>query len=226
MPSWDIKPAEVQQPVTAQQPGIEKGSVMILVPHRDDRDYRAWRDWFHFKLKRPAKTAWRESRGACLVTTRNALTKDALASNCEYFFWLDDDNIGPDDGLMTLLSLNLPIACGLYWAKKAKKERCLAAWMKSPNGKGYIPVSGEQKSRHIQVDVTGLGFALFHRSVFERLSYPYFVWDIESVSEDFFLFNKIWDELKIKPVIDREVKCSHLGSFSLEPDGSFDILGL
>ena len=226
MPAWDIKPAEVQQPEIAKQPGIEKGSVMILIPHRDDRDYRAWRDWFHFKLQKPAKTSWRESRGGCLVTTMNALAKDALASNCEYFFWLDDDNIGPDNGLMTLLSLNLPIACGLYWAKKGKNERCLAAWMKNPAGAGYIAVSGEQKSRHIQVDVTGMGFALFHRSIYERLSYPYFEWPVGGPSEDFWHFEKIWAELQTKPVIDREVFCKHIGTFSIEPDGSFETLGI
>lgn len=221
MPSWDIKPGEPQQVPS------RKGSIIILITHRDERDYRQWRDWYHFKLQKPVGTSWRESRGASLVTARNGLVRDALNTDSEYFFFLDDDIIGPDNGLITLMSLKLPIAGGLYWSKKKKEERGLSAWMKNPSGgHGYLAISPEQKARHIQVDVTGLGFALFHRSIFERLSEPYFDWPPDGPSEDFWLYEKIWRELQIKPVIDMEVRCKHIGLFMIEGDGSFTTLGL
>lgn len=219
MPSWEIKPGEVDQK--------KQSPVMILVTHRDEHDYRQWRDWYHFGLQKPAGTAWRESRGQALVTTRNSLAEDALKTNSEYLFFLDDDVIGPNDGLLTLLSLKLPIVCGLYWAKKPKESRCLGAWMKNPSEKyGYVPITGEQKGRHIQVDVTGLGFALIHRSVFEKLSKPYFDWPVSGPSEDFWFFEKVWNELQIKPVIDMDIRCAHIGVFMIEGDGSFTTLGI
>lgn len=241
MPAWDIdiKRAVVQgdQPnwapsrPTAQQAAPQtapqKGSVIILITHRDEKEYREWRSWYNFKFQKPEKTSWRESRGAGLVMSRNSLVLDALKTNSEYFFFLDDDVIGPENGLITLMSLNLPIACGLYWAKKGKKARCLGAWMKNPSGgPGYVAIQGQQKSRHIQVDVTGMGFALIHRSIFERTSQPWFEWPVGGPSEDFWFYEKVWKELQIKPVIDMECRCRHIGIFSIEPDGSFETLGL
>ena len=231
MPSWDIKPAITQKeglvitkPDKPAKEGVIKGSVIILVPHRNELDYREWRDWFLFGLKRPQNTSWREARGQSLVTARNRLVDDALGTNAEYIFFLDDDVIGPGDGLMKLIDLKQPIACGLYWAKKRKEQRCLGAWMKNPGGPGFVAISGGQKGRLVQVDVTGLGFALIHRSIFEKLSKPYFHWPPEGPSEDFWFFEKVWKELQIKPVIDMECRCRHIGVFTIESDGGFQTL--
>ena len=204
---------------------LQAGKVIILVTHRDERDYRGWRDWFHNGLQKPEGTQWLETLGQSLVTARNFLAMEGLKSGAEYLFWLDDDILGPDNGLVTLMSTGLPIACGLYMAKKKKEERALAAWMKSPSQNGYLPIQLNQNGRFIQVDVTGLGFALIHRSIFERLSQPWFDWPVGGPSEDFFFYEKVARELGIHPVIDMECQVDHVGTFKLNCLNEFTTLG-
>ena len=149
---------------------------------------------------------------------------EGLKSGAEYLFFLDDDIFGPNNGLTTLMGLGLPIACGLYMAKKSKEERGLAAWMSNPGGKGYLPIQLNQNGRFVQVDVTGLGFALIHRSIFERLSQPWFDWPVGGPSEDFYFYEKVWKELQIKPVIDMDTWCWHTGTFKVNPKDEFTTL--
>ena len=211
-------------------------SVVILIPHRDEYDYRQWRDWFKEGLVKPPGTTWLEMRGLALTTLREKLAEDALKDpNNEWLLWLDDDNIGAADSLMKLLSHNLPICTGWYITKKKKGERGLSAWMRSTkpiyNGpwnrteaRGYEPISREQDARLVQVDVAGMGLCLTHRSVFEGLSKPWFEWTVDGPSEDFYFFEKVAMEKGIKPMVDMEVSASHAGSFIIEPSGEFDLV--
>ena len=201
------------------------GNIMILVTHNSEKDYREWRDWFHNGLQKPEGAQWLETRGQSLTTARNFLTIEGLKTGAEYLFFLDDDVIGPNDGLITLMSTGLPIICGLYMAKKRKEERGLAAWMKNPGGIGYLPVQLNQNGRHVSVDVTGMGFALIHRSIFERVSQPWFEWPVAGPSEDFFFFEKTAKEIGTKPIIDMACRCRHIGIFTVDCEGEFTTLG-
>ena len=214
MAAWDE--------VTPVKPSLK---TIILVPHGSDSDYRDWRDWFHNGLQKPEGTQWLETRGQSLVTARNFLVMEGLKSGAEYLFFLDDDIIGPNEGLVTLMSTGLPIACGLYMAKKKKEERGLAAWMKNPGGAGYLPIQLNQNGRFISVDVTGMGFALIHRSVFERVTYPWFEWGVGGPSEDFFFYDKVAKEINVRPVVDIETKCRHIGTFTVDCLNEFTTLG-
>ena len=196
--------------------------VMVLIPHRGESGYREWERWWLKGLILPPGTAYMEQRGLSLTTSRTGLVIEALKSDAEFFFFLDDDVIGPNDLLTTLLGHSLPIACGLYMAKKRKEERGLAAWMKM--GNGYAPIGPEQGARLVQVDVTGLGCALINRSVFERVPQPWFVWEYLSISEDFFFFKKVAEETGIKPIIDMTMRLGHIGTFVLDTNNSFTTL--
>jgi hypothetical protein len=211
-------------------------AVVILVPHRDENDYRQWRDWFKDRLAKPPGTSFLEMRGLALTTLRQSLAESALADpNNEWLMWLDDDVIGEEDSLHKLLSHRLPICTGWYWTKKKKGERGLSAWqaVNKPlyNGpwqrnqaKGYEAISIEQDARLVQCDVAGMGICLTHRSVFDGLSKPWFEWPVEGPSEDFYFFEKVAREKGIKPIVDMEVKSSHVGSFMIEPSGEFDLV--
>ena len=192
-------------------------------------------------MEKPSDTGFLEGRGYDLVTQRNSLAEHALKTDAEFMFWLDDDMIGPSNALTSLIThrglLNAiqptPILAGLYMSKKAHGARGLAAWQKSVTpGKtpwekesfGYVPIVREQKGRFISVDVTGLGCCLIHRSVFEKLSRPWFEWGepTSGPSEDFMFFEKVWRELKVKPVVDMECKFEHIGVFKMNVDGEFN----
>ena len=198
---------------------------IILVSHGSDSDYRDWRNWFLNGLQKPEGTQWLETRGQSLVTARNYLATEGLKSGAEYLFFLDDDIIGPNEGLITLMSTKLPIACGLYMAKKKKEERGLAAWMKNPNGTGYLSIRLDQNGRYVSVDVTGMGFALIHRSIFERTTYPWFEWAVGGLSEDFFFYDKVAKEIDVHPVVDMQCLCEHIGTFRLNCLNEFTTLG-
>ncbi|KKN87078.1 hypothetical protein LCGC14_0263480 [marine sediment metagenome] len=202
---------------------LNKQKVIILVPHRGESDYRQWRDWFLTGLQMPPGTSYLEMRGLSLTTQRTKLVQEALARPIEYLFFLDDDILGPPDLLTTLLSYALPIASGLYWAKKRVEERGLAAWI-NVNNNGYLSIEPKQDGRLVQVDVTGLGCSLIHRSVFERTTFPWFEWPPEGPSEDFWFFEKVSRELGIKPMVDMELRCDHIGLFRLTGDGTFTTL--
>lgn len=208
-----------ETPTPMSPPGTK---VAILIPHRDEQDYRQWRDWWHSGLQKPPRTTWLESRGLSLTTNRTQLVRLALQGNATHFFLLDDDVIAPNDVIVNLLALNLPITCGLYMTKKAKEGRGLSAWMK--RGDGYVAIAPQQNGRYAQVDVTGLGCVLIHRSIFERVAEPWFVWEPDSVSEDFYFFEKVARELNIKPLVDMEMKCLHLGIFAMDTSNEFSTL--
>ena len=197
--------------------------VIILIPHRDEHDYRQWRDWWHAGLQKPPGTTWLESRGLSLTTNRTQLVRMALQRDATHFFFLDDDVIAPNDVIPTLLAPNLPIVCGLYMAKKTKSERGLTTFMKVSE-KGYATIGLEQAGRYVQVDVTGLGCVLIHRSVFERTPEPWFVWDPEGPSEDFFFFEKVFKEIGVKPVADMNCRCIHIGVFAMDTNNEFTTL--
>jgi len=174
-------------------------------------------------LQMPPRTSYLETRGLSLTTQRTKLVQEALKGSAEYLFFLDDDVIGPPNLLTALLSYELPIACGLYWAKKRIEERGLAAWMKVHENE-YTSIDPNQDGQLIQVDVTGLGCALIHRSIFEKISEPFFEWLPDGVSEDFYFFEKVSREMGIKPMIDMKLKCDHIGLFRLTGDGTFTTL--
>ena len=209
-------------PITPTAPAETK--VIILVPHRDEQDYRQWRDWWHSSLEKPPGTQWLESRGLSLTTNRTQLVRLALQHDATHFFFLDDDVIAPNDVIPSLLATNLPIVCGLYLTKKSKDLRGLSAWMK--RGEGYVAIAPQQNGRYATVDVTALGCVLIHRSVFERVPEPWFVWDPDSFSEDFFFFNKVFETIGVKPVADMECRCLHIGVFALDTNNEFDTMGV
>jgi hypothetical protein len=219
-----------------------KTKVAILIPHRDEKDYREWRVWFEH-LPKPEGTIWFEARGFSLTTNREYLAKQALAlPDVTHLLWLDDDTLPPphsevkDKNVFDLLQMNVPLASGIYMAKKRKGERGLAAWMYDAERKGYIPIDAAQGSRYVQVDVAGLGCTLAQRWVFEKLSEPWFLWGVPpALSEDFYFFDKCAKELTyelngaktaVRPIVDMEMKCRHFGCYVSDTDGSFDLPGI
>lgn len=201
-----------------------KYSVAVLTPHRTESDYREWRVWLHQFLLFAPDVDFSESRGHGVAVERQRLVKWAMEeTGAEYFFFLDDDVIPPPNVLTTLLSHQKPIVCGAYQTKETKERRCLSAWKREGAGSSarYVPISPEQKTRLVGVDSAGLGCALIRRSIFEKLSAPWFEYKIHH-GEDFYFFEKVARETGIKPLIDLDVKCRHIGIFSIEPDGTFE----
>lgn len=214
-------------------------AVVILMPHRSEMDYREWRDWYFAGLQKPPDTTYLEVRGYDIVTARNYLAAEALKSQAEYLFWLDDDLVGPPNVIEALIAASRgsgsPIASGLYMAKKKAEERGLAAWMKAANPAsgspwasprpGYVSLLPKQAGRFIKVDAVGLGCCLIHRSVFEKTPKPWFEWGEQlGPGEDFTFFQKVAQHLNVTPVVDMDCRFWHIGTFKVDCDGVFTTL--
>lgn len=253
MGGWDFKAPPEAQPQTAVQgqpsdtivtdapderhvpflpdPG-QQIKIVMLLPHRDEKRYGIWDDRL-WMMEKPKDTMNLQCRGMDVATSRNHLVQMVLNNKdmdtYTHLFWLDDDVMPPMDVLPRLVKASIPIACGLYMAKKQANQRGLAAWCAAP-GKGpgvYIPIDRKQSGRYVEVDVTGMGCALITRKVFEKLKPPWFVWDPPpAVSEDFYFFERCSKELGLKPIIDMECACEHLGAFSLSIDNVANTVGV
>lgn len=184
---------------------------------------------------------------------RNVLVTEALKTDCTHILWVDDDIVlenmadgvpdpkdatkrlavtNPNIALKTLLDLNLPIVAGLYRAKQREGFN-YAAWMKvnqpSARGYGYVPIQN-WSGNLFKVDVTGLGFCLVRREVFEKTQIErpgklpiWFQWDSpDEVSEDFAWMERC-KEKGFDTTIYADIKLSHLGTLAVQFDGTFRV---
>ena len=164
---------------------------------------------------------------------RNFLAKAALEDKTvTHILFLDTDCIcemEPNQALRHLLATNVHVVSGLYRAKKSKGDYPYAMWMRNPkpageqwtfkDGYGAI---GQWTGNFIQADVIGLGMCLIKREVFEKVPYPWFVWDSET-SEDFRFCEKI-REFGYKINVFTEIKLSHVGTMKVKTDGAIHLL--
>jgi hypothetical protein len=162
-----------------------------------------------------------------LDTERNELVRVALEDpRTTHILFLDTDVIveqppDPNQALRMLLACNAPIASALYRAKQ-KTGFSYAMWVKNPRGEGYLPVR-EWTGNWIRVDTIGLGFCLIKREVFEKVPYPWFKWDKPAPSEDFYFCEQVAKYgFEIRVLTD--VKCSHIGTLKVKPDGEISVL--
>jgi len=170
--------------------------------------------------------SFKTSRGILnLDTHRNLITKMALEDKTvTHLLWLDADNIieSPTDvnqALRILLTINIPVISGLYRAKKAKGNYPYAMWVKHSDGvPNHMAALSSWTGNFIKVDAIGFGFVLVKREVFEKIPFPWFVWDKESPSEDFEFCAKI-AEAGYEVKVYTDVRLSHGMSGKILTDG-------
>ncbi len=137
-------------------------------------------------------------KSSVLPRCRNTLVKDALDWEANYLLWIDADHSFPEDSLLRLLSLNLPIV-GVNYPRRAKPTWPTAV---SLDGEFIwttedLATSGEV----VQVRHLGLGFCLIDMNVIHALRQngagrPLFALEmigegLEAVAEDVFFFRRV-----------------------------------
>ena len=160
-------------------------------------------------------------RGYDVAKARNLIAKATLDGGYDYVFMVDNDEVPPKHALRCLLEGARKIAVGY----------CLSRSKNAPNttgrttafkfgGKNYVAedaytVSELRKLRDggaskVIIRGSGLGCALIHRSVFEKMQFPYFKW-VEyasgaQLSEDLYFCEQVKDDI----YVDTRVGCGHL----------------
>jgi hypothetical protein len=169
-------------------------------------------------------------RGIPLHIARDQIVQASLADKAvTHILWVDTDMVceqpnNPNQALEILLNTNAPIAAGLYRAKQEIGFN-YAAWKMAadPTGKlGFLPIQSWD-GNWIEVDVTGLGFCLIKREVYEKTPPPWHPWTLGGTSEDFSFFIKA-RSVGYKVMVMTDVKLSHIGDMQVHPDGKITVL--
>lgn len=158
----------------------------------------------------PDWITWNATRQV-LHHARNEIVKHTLTRYPEatHLFFIDDDVCVPPDGLLRLLSHNLPVVTGLY------VQRAMP----------MLPVvyRCDERGHHVnltkfcdglqEVDACGAGCLLIRTDVLraiEATGEPWFDWPSSGISEDLAFCSRV-RSLGYPIVLDFDVKCEHLG---------------
>lgn len=123
---------------------------------------------------------------------RNVLAQHFLKTDCEWAFWFDCDQIIPNDTIPYLLKVakekDAKFVTGVYYQRSGSHRAVL--WSKNPvttdgqpveilpetSYSHFFIVPSPDMTQPFKVDVSGFGCVLTHRSMFEKIPYPYFVY--------------------------------------------------
>ena len=157
-------------------------------------------------------------RGYDVAKARNLIAKRTLDGKYAYVLMVDNDETPPKDTLKNLLEGKPKMCVGycLSRPKNAPNTNGRTTAFRKSGKQNYITedayTADELKSsgmKRIRIRGSGLGCALIHRSVFEKMRYPYFKW-VEyanggQLSEDLYFCEHV-DTV----YVDTRVRCGHL----------------
>ena len=168
-----------------------------------------------------------------------------LPTGADYLYFIDSDTV-PNKNFMHLITWKKQVVGGLYlmFQSDAKVEQVNGKSMIVPDPRlepcafvkseeeiaeerkvdgepyWYKPVLQMEAGKLTPVDMMGTGCILIHRSVFERMDYPYFLNHYkkdgaEGISEDVDFAYKL-NALGIEQYLDASVYCAHFKSLNLQ----------
>ena len=216
------------------QVGGGNGGIAICIPVGGSETYHEWAanlKKVREQVKRPCDIV--ECKGMPIDVARNQLVEAALKKGSEWIFFLDSDVVPKEDNciermIATMQHHGMKILSGLYIGKK-HEGWFPCAWKKVGNNK-FSPLKPDLKPGIYEVDVVGAGLLMIHRSVFEAMKPPWFLWtkntydkdgkpraDDMVASEDF-VFCLQAAKLGFKTFLDMTIKADHMGVFKITPD--------
>lgn len=169
-------------------------------------------------------------RGYDVANARNQIGQYTLDNGYDYCLMIDNDEVVPKDALVNLLETEQEFKLGRSMAVGYSLTRPTNArntdgrtsafkWAGKDYRREDAYTAGELKElreggvNRIQIRGSGLACALIHRSVFEKIKYPWFRWvtydNKTQLSEDLYFceqFNAV-----TKPIfVDTRVSCGHM----------------
>ena len=168
-------------------------------------------------------------RGYDVAKARNLIAKRTLDGGFDYVLMVDNDETLPEGTLECLLATersgtthNMVVGYCLSRPKNAMNTSGRTTAFRF-GGSNYVVEDAytteelktlrERGNTSIVIRGSGLGCALIHRSIFEKMSYPYFRWveysNGSQLSEDLF-FCEQFPKIGAKILVDTRVCCGHL----------------
>jgi hypothetical protein len=148
-----------------------------------------------------------------------------LRDNSKYLLFLDDDVLPPVDAFEKLSAVPCEIVTGLYFKRQGRITPTIYRESNPLPTPAILPTGGNPI---IEVDYAGGGCLLCHRSVFERIRYPWFEWKVDKedlppqdrVGEDF-NFSKKARQAGLRIMAHTGVRCRHMGYGWSDENGQF-----
>ena len=176
-------------------------------------------------------------RGYDVANARNQIAQATIDRGFDFVLMVDNDEILPEDAIINLMededSEPTPgMAVGYCLSRPGGAENTSGRTTAFKfGGKNYVvedAYTGQElqnlrsrESYKVQIRGSGLGCALIHRSVFERMSYPWFKWVLYNnktqLSEDLFFCEK-FREIAVPIFVDTRVACGHVMRYVAWPD--------
>lgn len=169
-------------------------------------------------------------RGYDVANARNKIAKATLDGGYDYCFMVDNDEVIPSDALVNLLETEqtYPLGHSMVVGYCLSRPTGMANTSGRTTafkfgGKNYVVddayrIPELKKFRadgvtRVQIRGSGLGCALIHKSILEKMHYPYFKWILyesgSQLSEDLY-FCEQFPWINIPIFVDTRVLCGHL----------------
>lgn len=197
--------------------------VAVAVPATQHVDIR-WHANFSriVQMCPPGSGQFYANRYGVAETREDLVTQFLGMPDFTHMLFYDTDVIPMENhAVATLLNDNLPVVSGIYFNSLYTG---LAAWVQEKP----LTWAGIQGLPNpiIECDKVGAGFLLIKRDVFKLLvseDRPWFYYKMsggDMMSEDFYFFYSKLLKVGIKPFVDTRVRCQHLKTALVNPDGT------
>ncbi len=144
-----------------------------------------------------------------ITSNRNKIRDYFLAGDWEYLYFLDSDCVGPTNAIKVLLSHKKKLTTGWYLSifdYTGKPQVLPVAYaFDKPGHARQLAIVDVLKPRVLPIAVAGLGCALIHRSILEKISFSR-----KKGGEDSRFFTQVREELGDKLWLDTRASFWHL----------------
>lgn len=168
-------------------------------------------------------------RGYDVANARNQIANATIERGYDYVLCVDNDEVLPSDALLNLLETEMSepdrgMAVGYCLSRpRARSNDTGRTTAFKFGGRDYVYEDAytvdelkalcDRGVTKLQIRGSGLGCALIHRNVFERMKYPFYKWVLydnkAQLSEDLYFCEK-FNEIATPIYVDTRVRCGHL----------------
>ncbi len=190
-------------------------SVLVCVPTDREIHSETAAAVFAICASRPGDAAFHTCPAHPTDRCRNLCVEAFVRSPHSHLLFVDSDVVPPADCLEPMLAAARPVVCGIYPIQIEGSISSSVARKLGPNVYGFFH---DYPDEPFEVDAAGLGCCLIAREVFERITSPWFKFQVRDdgyqTGEDLFFFEKC-AEAGIRPLALPQIRCKHHRSVEL-----------